>query len=129
MATAAAPMSDARELHHPDVVKVVRAADGRALYFSRAPIPFVRGAGAEFAPVPGEHFRHVGLYAYRRDFLERWVGEPPCALEDLEKLEQLRALRLGARMAVLDGEAAGIGVDSPEDVPRAEALLRRAGLL
>jgi len=61
--------------------------------------------------------------------LERLVKTPPCALEHLEKLEQLRALALGARILVLDAEAAGIGVDSPADVPRAEALLRDAGLL
>ncbi|MGD9613549.1 MAG: 3-deoxy-manno-octulosonate cytidylyltransferase [Kiritimatiellia bacterium] len=129
MATAAAPIASAEELHNPDVVKVVRARDGRALYFSRAVIPHVRGAAAGHPPVPGEHFRHIGLYGYRRAFLERLVREPPCALENLEKLEQLRALSIGCRMAVLDGAAFGIGVDSPADVPKAEALLRQAGLL
>ena len=129
MATAASPLRSAEELRNPDVVKVVRAADGRALYFSRAPIPFVRGAAADCAPVAGSHFRHVGIYGYRRAFLERLVREPPCELENLEKLEQLRALALGCRMVVLDCAAAGIGVDSPADVPRAEALLREAGLL
>ena len=129
MATAASPLHSAEELHNPDVVKVVRAHDGGALYFSRSAIPFVRGGAAGFAPVAGVHLRHVGLYGYRRTFLERLVKAPPCALENLEKLEQLRALALGARMAVLDGEADGIGVDSPADVPKAEALLRKAGLL
>ena len=129
MATAAAPIGSAEELHNSDVVKVVRARDGRALYFSRSVIPHVRGAAAGHPPEPGAHFRHIGLYGYRRAFLERLVQEPPCALENLEKLEQLRALDLGCRMAVLDTEAFGIGVDSPADVPKAEALLRRAGLL
>ena len=129
MATAAAPIRTAEELHNSDVVKVVRARDGRALYFSRSVIPHVRGAAAGHPPEPGAHFRHIGLYGYRRAFLERLVREPPCALENLEKLEQLRALDLGCRMAVLDTEAFGIGVDSPADVPKAEALLRRAGLL
>ncbi len=129
MATAAAPIGSAEELHNSDVVKVVRARDGRALYFSRSVIPHVRGAAAGHPPAPGAHFRHIGLYGYRRAFLERLVREPPCALENLEKLEQLRALDLGCRMAVLDTEAFGIGVDSPADVPKAEALLRRAGLL
>ena len=129
MATAASPLRTAEELHNPDVVKVVRALDGRALYFSRSPIPFVRGAAAGFPPVAGMHFRHVGLYGYRRAFLERLVREPPCELENLEKLEQLRALALGCRMVVLDCAAVGIGVDSPADVPKAEALMRDAGLL
>jgi 3-deoxy-manno-octulosonate cytidylyltransferase (CMP-KDO synthetase) len=129
MATAAAPLDSAEDLRNPDIVKVVRALDGRALYFSRSAIPFVRGAGADFAPVAGSHFRHVGLYGYQRAFLERLVKEPPCALENLEKLEQLRALALGGRMVVLDCSMAGIGVDSPSDVPKAEALLRKAGLL
>ena len=129
MATAAAPIRSAEELHNPDVVKVVRDRAGRALYFSRSVIPHVRGAAANHPPVAGQHFRHIGLYGYRRAFLERLVREPPCALENLEKLEQLRALTLGCRMAVLDGEAFGIGVDSPADVPKAEALLRQAGLL
>lgn len=129
MATAAAPIGSAEELHNSDVVKVVRARDGRALYFSRSVIPHVRGAAAGHPPEPGAHFRHIGLYGYRRAFLERLVREPPCALENLEKLEQLRALHLGCRMAVLDTAAFGIGVDSPADVPKAEALLRRAGLL
>ena len=129
MATAAAPIRSAEELHNSDVVKVVRARDGRALYFSRSVIPHVRGAAAGHPPVPDAHFRHIGIYGYRRAFLERLVREPPCALENLEKLEQLRALHLGCRMAVLDGEAFGIGVDSPADVPKAEALLRQAGLL
>ena len=129
MATAASPLRTAAELHHPDVVKVVRALDGRALYFSRSVVPFVRGAAADFPPIAGMHLRHVGLYGYRRAFLERLVKEPPCALENLEKLEQLRALALGCRMLVLDCDAVGIGVDSPGDVPKAEALLREAGLL
>ena len=129
MATAASPLHSAEELHNPDVVKVARALDGRALYFSRSVIPFVRGAQPEFAPVKGMHFRHVGLYGYRRAFLERLVKEPPCELENLEKLEQLRALALGCRMRVLDCDAVGIGVDSPADVPKAEALMRAAGLL
>lgn len=129
MATAAAPIPSARELHNPDVVKVVRDATGRALYFSRATIPFVRGAAPDFAPVPGRHWRHIGIYGYQRAFLERLVREPPSALENLEKLEQLRALAIGCRMAVLETDLIGIGVDSPADVPQAEALLREAGLL
>jgi len=128
MATAAAPLQTVEELHNPDVVKVVRTLKGQALYFSRSPIPFVRGAAASFEPT-GVHLRHIGLYGYQRSFLVRLVKEPPGQLEELEKLEQLRALALGCRMKVLDGTTNGIGVDSPSDVPRAEALLRHAGLL
>jgi len=128
MATAASPIQTTDELHNPDVVKVVRTLSGQALYFSRAPIPFVRGGSTPFAPT-GTHLRHIGLYGYQRSFLERLVKEPPGELEKLEKLEQLRALALGCRMKVLDGSASGIGVDSPADIPKAEALLRKAGRL
>jgi 3-deoxy-manno-octulosonate cytidylyltransferase (CMP-KDO synthetase) len=124
MATAANPIDDPADLHSPDVVKVVRAADGAALYFSRSVIPYVRGAEPNFPPVPGVHLRHIGLYAYRRTFLERLVATPPSPLEQLEKLEQLRALQLGCRMKVLDAPASGLGVDTPSDIPRVEALLR-----
>jgi 3-deoxy-manno-octulosonate cytidylyltransferase (CMP-KDO synthetase) len=127
MATAASPIADADDLHRSDVVKVVRRADGTALYFSRAPIPFRRGAGEGFAPVAGLHLRHIGIYAYRRDFLDKLVATPPCALEETEKLEQLRALALGARMAVIETEESGLGVDTPEDVARVEAALRALG--
>ncbi len=127
MATAAAPIREARDLAAPSVVKVVRARDGAALYFSRATIPFVRDAADGAAPA-GLHWRHIGLYAYRRTFLERLVQEPPCVLEQTEKLEQLRALWLGCRMKVLETNDVGLGVDTPEDVGRAEAALRKAGL-
>ncbi len=127
MATAAAPIRDPAEVIHPAVVKVVWAADGEALYFSRSPIPHDRDgcAPAEREPV---WWRHIGLYSYRRDFLERFVREPPCRLERIEKLEQLRALHLGARIRVLRAADAGVGIDTPEDVARAEAALRELGL-
>lgn len=128
MATAATPIASADELHRPDVVKVVTDDDGAALYFSRAPIPFVRGAPADFPPVPGRHWRHVGLYAYTRAALERMVAAPPAPLEQLEKLEQLRALALGMRIKVIPTNHSGAGVDSPDDIPRVEALLREQGI-
>jgi 3-deoxy-manno-octulosonate cytidylyltransferase (CMP-KDO synthetase) len=124
MATAATPIRRAADLDNPAVVKVVWGEDGRALYFSRSVIPHVRDAGVRAA-----HWRHVGLYGYRRAFLEKLVAAPPCELELAEKLEQLRALHLGGRIKVLATEHEGLGVDTPDDVPKAEAALRRAGLV
>ena len=124
MATAATPIHSPEELNKPSVVKVVSGAEGQALYFSRSVIPFVRDA----APAGLIHWRHVGIYAYRRAFLDRLVATPPCVLELSEKLEQLRALHLGARMKVVETQEIGLGVDTPEDVALAEAALTRAGL-
>ena len=124
MATAATPIRTPEALANPAVVKAVWDATGRALYFSRSVIPFVRNR----MPEGLAHWRHVGLYAYRREFLARMVAAPPSLLERAEQLEQLRALHLGAAIKVVETEDFGVGVDTPEDVPRAEAALRRAGL-
>jgi 3-deoxy-manno-octulosonate cytidylyltransferase (CMP-KDO synthetase) len=124
MATAATVIHAADELNKPSVVKVVFDAQGRAMYFSRSVIPFVR----DTAPVGLVHWRHVGIYAYRRAFLDRLVKAPPCVLELTEKLEQLRALNMGGRMKVVETQEIGLGVDTPEDVALAEAALKRAGL-
>ena len=124
MATAATPIHSPDELNKPSVVKVVFGEQGRALYFSRAVIPFVR----DTAPAGLTHWRHVGIYAYRRAFLDRLVKAPPCVLELTEKLEQLRALHLGARMRVVETQEIGLGVDTPEDVALAEAALIKCGM-
>jgi 3-deoxy-manno-octulosonate cytidylyltransferase (CMP-KDO synthetase) len=124
MATAATPILSTEELNKPSVVKVVCGERGRALYFSRSVIPFVRDA----MPEGLQYWRHVGIYAYRREFLRRVVEEPPCLLEQVEKLEQLRALHIGAVMHVAQTQEVGLGVDTPEDVALAEAALRAAGL-
>jgi len=121
MATAATPFRDAAHLASPSVVKVVWNEVGEALYFSRLPIPYVRDAADD---IDGLHWRHVGIYAYRREFLGRLVKMPPCALERAERLEQLRALHIGARMAVVETADEGIGVDTPEDVEYVERLLK-----
>ena len=127
MGTAATPITDGADLAKSSVVKVVSDATGRALYFSRAVIPFDRDR--EGALVAGLHRRHIGIYAYRRAFLARLVATPPCPLEQVEKLEQLRALFLGGAMVVLDTHETGIGVDTPEDVAYVEAIIReREGL-
>ncbi|HMP76807.1 MAG TPA: 3-deoxy-manno-octulosonate cytidylyltransferase [Kiritimatiellia bacterium] len=129
MVTAATPIRSAEELRNPAVVKVVWGAEHRALYFSREPIPHIRDArGDAQVLAAGLHWRHIGVYGYRRGFLEAVVRSSPCALEQAEKLEQLRALHLGARMKVIESAHFGLGVDTPEDVPRAEAALRAAGL-
>lgn len=122
MATAASPVRTREELDSPSVVKVVWGDHHRALYFSRAPIAYDRDSGGE--PAPGLHWRHIGIYAYRRDFLARFVAMPPSRLEKAEKLEQLRALEAGASICVLETQEFSIGVDVPEDIPLAERLLR-----
>lgn len=122
MTTLCEPLADPAQLASPHVVKVVTAADGRALYFSRAPIPHVRDAGA--TGTDAIHRRHVGLYGYTHRMLARLAGTPPCALERREGLEQLRALWLGARIQVADAEVApAAGVDTPEDLERVRALV------
>jgi len=123
MGTAATLIDNDQDLNDPAVVKVVFDARQRAMYFSRSVIPFVRDPEAGGAV---RHWRHLGIYAYRADFLQKMVAEPPCALELAEKLEQLRALHLGARMVVLETEDKGIGVDTAADVARAEDLIRNA---
>ena len=103
------------------VVKVVLDRDDGALYFSRAPIPCDRDGEADLAS--GLYVRHLGIYAYRGGFLREYVKEPPCALERTEKLEQLRALWMGAKIAVVKTDDEGVGVDTPEDAERVEGLL------
>jgi len=100
----------------------------RALYFSRAPIPYHKHAGMRGPTWPPDAhgdacLRHIGVYGYRKDFLLRYVAEPPCALERIEGLEQLRALHMGASIGVSITHHPSIGVDTPEDVARAEDYL------
>lgn len=126
MATAACTIRSARDLEARTVVKVVLARDGGALYFSRLPIPCRRDGDPELDS--GLYLRHLGIYAYRGAFLKRLVKEPPCALEKTECLEQLRALFIGGRIAVIRAEDQGVGVDTPEDVAAVEAILRARNL-
>lgn len=131
MATLCEPLDEVL-LHDPSAVKVVRGADGRALYFSRATIPWYRDAFAqapgqlpEAAPAGPLLRRHVGLYAYRVDYLRELVALAPCALELAESLEQLRALYHGGLIHVDEAcEVPGPGVDTEADLARVEALLR-----
>lgn len=127
IATACHPITDAAEFFNPNVVKVVVDARGRALYFSRAPIPWARDA---FAATRGSlppglpARRHVGLYAYRAGFLKRFAQLPPSALERNESLEQLRALAHGVGIAVLElAQPLPPGIDTPEDLAHVRRLL------
>jgi 3-deoxy-manno-octulosonate cytidylyltransferase (CMP-KDO synthetase) len=118
LATVALPIDDEAEIASPNNVKVVRADDGRALYFSRSPLPYRR------RPEPGlKTLKHLGLYGYRKDALRRWTSLPPHPLERAESLEQLRALAAGMAMAVLDAASDSIGVDTEEDARKVEELL------
>jgi 3-deoxy-manno-octulosonate cytidylyltransferase (CMP-KDO synthetase) len=118
MATLAVPLTSAEQWQNPNCVKVVCDAVGRALYFSRSPIPYVRDGRPDFAAQPPRFLQHLGLYAYRRAFLLALAALPPEPLEQLEKLEQLRALALGRRIQVGVVRQAAIGVDTWEDYER-----------
>ena len=125
MATLAAPITDAEILFDPNAVKLVQASNGDALYFSRAPVPWPRDAFARdrtLLPEGGHWLRHIGIYAYRAGFLQRFAAMPPGRLEQIESLEQLRVLEAGFRIAVTTTPAAfPPGVDTPDDRARAEA--------
>lgn len=111
----------AEDVTNPNAVKVVTAADGRALYFSRATIPFDRdGSGATY-------WKHIGLYAYRRTALLRFPSLPASSLEQAERLEQLRLLEAGVTVFVAETRVPTVGVDTEEDLRRAEAILRPRG--
>lgn len=121
MATAVTPIKSETDYAAKTVVKVVLDRDDGAMYFSRAPIPCDRDHAPDLAS--GLFVRHLGIYAYRGGFLKRYIVEPPCALEQTEKLEQLRALWMGAKIAVVKTNDEGVGVDTPEDAKRVEKLL------
>jgi len=123
--TCASPITDARTLQEPSVVKVVRGGGGRALYFSRAAVPFARDGIIEDSPwESGLFLRHIGVYAYTQSSLREWVALRPSPLEQLERLEQLRPLEAGVGIGVALVEDAGPGVDTPEDVVRMEKRLK-----
>lgn len=137
VATLAEPLASRERWRSPDVVKVVRASDGRALYFSRAPVPHrrggdetepdgERGGGETGAGEPPLFLRHAGLYVFRRDALRRWTRLPDSRLEAAEGLEQLRALEAGLEMHVALGDGGAPGVDTPADLERAARRLERA---
>jgi 3-deoxy-manno-octulosonate cytidylyltransferase (CMP-KDO synthetase) len=128
MSTAATLIQDFAEYDNPGVVKVVVNVSGRALYFSRRTIPYLREAASrpvseQLAAFP--FLKHLGIYGYRRETLLKLVSFPVSALESAEKLEQLRALENGIEIAVARVAYESVGVDSPEDVAKVERLLAR----
>src|SRR2546429_7588039 len=128
MSTAAAVIKNTEEYENPNVVKVVVNAAGRALYFSRRAIPYVREAvnrpvSEQLAAFP--FLKHLGIYGYRRETLLRLVKFPVSRLEAAEKLEQLRALENGIQIAVVKVNYDSVGVDVPEDVKRVETILKK----
>jgi 3-deoxy-manno-octulosonate cytidylyltransferase (CMP-KDO synthetase) len=116
MATLATPMPSPEQLANPACVKVVFDYHGRALYFSRSPIPFVREPDpARPFNEPTIHFQHLGIYAFRRETLPRIVALPPSSLEQAEKLEQLRMLQSGGTILVAVVKHSSSGIDTPAD--------------
>jgi 3-deoxy-manno-octulosonate cytidylyltransferase (CMP-KDO synthetase) len=128
IATLCTPIHDLAEYRSPHVVKVVSDAAGRALYFSRAPIPAAgHGGNGSSGKLPWS-WRHIGLYGYRSGALARLAATPPCQLEEWEQLEQLRALWIGLEIRVVTApEPHGPDVDTPADLEAAEAWLRGRG--
>ena len=128
IATVAHPVAEAADFFNPNVVKVVCRANGDALYFSRAPIPYARDqfsreGGGEVLPEAFPALRHIGLYAYRASFLKAYVRLAPAPIEGFEALEQLRALWHGYRITVaVSDHMPAPGVDTPEDAVRMQAL-------
>ena len=120
MGTLKKRIEDPEELHDPNVVKVVTDRFENAIYFSRATIPYARQeARGKDAPA---HYKHIGLYVYRRDFLLRYSGLAVGPLEKSERLEQLRALENGFKIRVVETEYESVGVDTPEDLERVSKL-------
>ncbi len=123
IATPCAAIEQPKDIMDPNIVKVVRDFDGNALYFSRAPIPWVRDTARTVAPC---HWKHLGLYAFRRDALLEFATLPPGELERVEQLEQLRWLENGFRILVVETDYDAVSVDVPSDVERVEKLLAAA---
>jgi len=133
MGTVGTPIFDEAEWRNPNIVKVLTDREGFALYFSRSPIPYVRNGvvdlnGNKLMPGGKRRLwgnRHVGVYVYRRDFLLKFARLRPTALEQIESLEQLRALAYGHRIFVAAVDERSVEVDTPEDLARAENYLRQ----
>lgn len=120
------PLRDYATLANPAVVKVARGADGRAWYFSRSPIPHVRGVPMEQWPARGLHWGHLGVYGYARAKLAAYATLPESPLETVEALEQLRFLEAGWRIQTVETQDHAVAIDTPDDLARARAMLPTA---
>ncbi|MCK5083830.1 MAG: 3-deoxy-manno-octulosonate cytidylyltransferase [Candidatus Omnitrophica bacterium] len=121
MGTMIKVLTSKKELKDPNVVKVVIDGEGNALYFSRSPIPYNRDDDDEAI-----YYKHLGIYAYRRDFLLSYKNLPKSNLEKVEQLEQLRVLEFGYKIKTVVTDVETIGVDTPEDLSRVEKLLSKS---
>jgi 3-deoxy-manno-octulosonate cytidylyltransferase (CMP-KDO synthetase) len=127
MGTLRKRIEDPREIADPNVVKVVTDRYQNAIYFSRSTIPYTRDAGPHTRDAGAfTHFKHIGLYVYRRDFLLRYSTLPVGPLEQAERLEQLRALENGFRIRVVETDYESFGIDTPEDLARVQHLIQVA---
>jgi 3-deoxy-manno-octulosonate cytidylyltransferase (CMP-KDO synthetase) len=129
VATPVVPLHDADDVLNPNIVKAVFTPDGRALYFSRCPIPYVKSrplggmTGTSNQEPELRHYKHVGIYLYRREFLLRFVSLPPTPLEVSESLEQLRVLEHGHSIHIVPVSEDSVSVDTAEDLHRVESIL------
>ncbi|MBR6388550.1 MAG: 3-deoxy-manno-octulosonate cytidylyltransferase [Opitutales bacterium] len=126
IATAATPISDPEELFNPNNVKVLTNAAGQAIYFSRSPLPYVRG---EQDPAKWlekrKYLKHIGIYGYSKEALKKYATLPKSSLETCESLEQLRFIDAGIPMALVESGYKVVGIDTPEDLQKAEAMLNK----
>jgi 3-deoxy-manno-octulosonate cytidylyltransferase (CMP-KDO synthetase) len=123
-ATLCCPITDENEYRDPNTVKVVLDSSGFALYFSRSPIPFLRSPNSELR-TPNCLYKHIGIYAFTRSFLQQFVSMPKSRLEEAESLEQLRILENSYKIKVIITEYDGFGIDTPDDLERARKLLAK----
>ncbi|MDE7180059.1 MAG: 3-deoxy-manno-octulosonate cytidylyltransferase [Muribaculaceae bacterium] len=121
------PSAGYEALDNPNLVKLVKSDEDKALYFSRSVIPYIRNVEKEDWPVNHQYFSHIGIYAYRADVLKRIVALPETSLEKAESLEQLRWLQHGISVRVGVSDVQTIGIDTPADLEEAEAYLRAQG--
>ena len=113
------------EIENTNIVKVVCDNNNFALYFSRSPIPFYRTSNSTLRNLQSEFFKHIGVYAFRREALFRFIQLPMGKLEQIEKLEQLRFLENGIKIKMVETSFQGIGIDTPEDLKKAELILKK----